>query len=243
MNSLEAYKNNPHSIYENSSYQMSCSINLLEFGKFQFNSAFIIANLDRLKILCETCGPRNHPTEDQVKDFVINGLIDSIKISICFENFGKSILLAKGYLVHLLDKNIFPDLAKKQKNQPVFIEDWAEEVKIKTSSPLELAKNGLLINTINYSTMLNSNAYVKECLYDEEFLEFLKEINSARNHLHLQNSLSFILRDDTFKRYDKLNGFVNTKFENYKNQFLSYLDPDTVDSKPSFIIKLNKKTK
>lgn len=239
---LDAFKLNPHSIYQSGSNQIVCSINLLEFSKYQFESAFIINNMDILKSLCETCNQRNPPRKEQVEGFAYNGLIDSIKISICYENFGKSMLLAKGYLIHLIDKNLFPELAKLQKRKPIFIEDfpggWIENNKIKTNiSDLKNFRKGLSMNTINYSTMLENKPYFQECLYDEEFLPFLKKINLSRNQLHLHNALSFVLDQDSYNSYNQLEDFVKIKFPKIKSQLMKYLEPNPFSSTPSFRIK------
>lgn len=241
MNTLEAFKINPHSIYESNTYRFICCINLLEFGKTLFESAYVIDNLNKLKLLCETCGPSNPPKREQIEGFTYNGLIDSIKISICFENFGKSILLAKGYLVHNIDKEVFPDLEKQQKKRPISIEEfpgeWIESNKIITTvTSLKKIKRGLAMNTINYSTMLNNKSYFQECMYDENFLNFLKGINQGRNQLHLANSLNFVLKDDSYNLYNQLNKFVKTKFPNFKSQLMRHL-PEDLDPTPSFNIK------
>jgi len=241
MNTLDAFKINPHSIYESNNYRFICCINLLEFGKTLFESAYVIDNLNKLKLLCETCGPSIPPKREQVEGFTYNGLVDSIKISICFENFGKCILLAKGYLVHNIDKEVFPNLEKEQKKRPILIEEfpgeWIESNKIITTvSSLKEVKKGLTMNTINYSTMLNRESYFQKCLYDEELLSFLKEINGNRNQLHLANSLNFVLKDNSYNLYNQLNEFVKTKFPKFKSQLMEHL-PDNLDPNPSFIIK------
>ena len=241
MNTLEVFKANPHSIYLNRTYQMTCSINLLEFGKHLFESAYVIANLNKLKSICENCSPRNPPKKVEIEGFTNNGLVDSIKISICFENFGKGMLLAKGYLIHNIDKNVFSELEDQQKKRPILIEDfpdeWIRDDRLITVSSLKGIGKGLSMNTINYSTMLNKRPYFQECLYDEEFLSFLKQINQGRNQLHLLNSLSFVLRHDSYNLYSQLNEFVKTKIPKIKNQLMQYLGPNDIGSTPSFIIK------
>jgi len=242
MNTLEIFKANPHSVYLNRTYQMTCSINLLEFGKQLFESAYVIDNLNGLKSLCENCSPRNPPKKEEIEGFTKNGLIDSIKISICFENFGKGMLLAKGYLIHNINKSVFSDLEDQQKKRPILIENFPDEWirddrLITTVSSLKGIGKGLLMNTINYSTMLNKNSYFQECLYDKEFLNFLKQINQSRNQLHMLNSFSFNLRHDSYELYSQLNEFVKTKIPKFQNQFRQYLDPNDMGSTPSFIIK------
>jgi len=241
---LESYKLNPQSIYHCAEFQITCSLNLLEFGKHQFNDSFIIKNLDALEVLCATTSQNNPPKQEQLKGFVFNSLIDSIKISMCFENFAKSMLLVQGYLVHDINKDVYPKLAKKQKDEPVYIEDlpdeWIISDNIKTQDEsLKRVKKGLLHKTINYSTTLNQEAYIKTCKYKDEHLDLLKRINSYRNQLHLSSSLNFILRDTTYSEYLQLHKFVKDKFPNFMAQIQQQIASLEFGQEPSLKITRN----
>ncbi|NVK83166.1 MAG: hypothetical protein HWE21_02530 [Cytophagia bacterium] len=217
----------------------------MEFGKHQFNDSFIIQNLSNLETLCVTSSPNNPPKQEQIEGFVFNSLIDSVKISMCFENFGKSMLLVQGYLVHNINKDIYPELAKKQRVEPVFIDelpdDWIISGKIKTQDEsLQRVKKGLLHQTINYSTTLKEEAYIKACKYKDEHLDLLKRINSYRNNLHLSSSLNFILRDNTYDEYLQLHKFVTDKFSDFTTQIQSQITNLKFGQGPSF--KITKST-
>jgi hypothetical protein len=44
--------------------------------------------------------------QKEVLEFGLEGVIDAVRICICFENYMKAKLLAEGFLVHELDKDV-----------------------------------------------------------------------------------------------------------------------------------------
>jgi len=238
---IDLIKRNPHSIYDAAEIQMHCSLELLHFGKYHFNSSYIIENLKSLNVICENSNPTNPPKREEIEKFVINSLMDSIKISICFENFGKSILLAKGYLIHIVNKDICPELSRKQKKEPIYISElinFLQNRKKDKSLPNSVVMNKVLLDqTINYGLMLKKESYFSKCLLPKDQIELLKQIHNSRNQLHLANSINFKLRNTSFQEYNALKNFVNNKFNYFEDQMKNKVPNVIFSVSPTLKIK------
>ncbi|WP_396632128.1 hypothetical protein [Maribacter sp. R86514] len=241
MTNLDAFKLNPHTIYHNSQSRLTCALNLLLFAKKQFKDSYIIQNLDKLKIICEESSLKKPPTEKIISGFINNGLIDTIKISICFENYSKAILIARGYLIHNIDSNKFKTEAKKQKKNPFLIEEYPGELyndsKIKTEiDTIRLKYYGLKDTTEHYSVILNNQEYLNIIKLEPKLVEILIELNKARNSLHLQYSLSFNLKSTSYQEFKTLSDFVDTKLNENIKRLNDYLFGEGNTKKPDFKI-------
>jgi hypothetical protein len=239
---LDALKLNTHSIYHSDNNRILCALNLLLFAETQFQSSFLIQNLATLKLISENCSLGKPPKKEIVSDFVDNGLIDAIKISICFENYSKAILLAKGYLIHNIDRNKFKDEAKKQKKSPVLIEDFHcefyDDTTIQSDNPkLRKKINGLKDTTEQYSIILKNKSYLDIIMLEEHLAKTLIDLNKARNALHLQFSLSFNMSSTTYDEFKVLKEFVDVKIKERKKYLTDYLFGEGNTKKPIFEIK------
>lgn len=225
---LDALKLNTHSIYHSNDNRIVCALNLMLFAEKQFQSSFVIKNLEKLKVISENCSIGKNPQREIVSDFVDNGLIDAIKISICFENYSKAILLAKGYLIHNIDSNKYKEKAKQQKKAPILIEKFPVDFYDNTSinsenSQLRKKIRGLKDTTGQYSVILNNKAYLDIIMLDENLVETLIELNKARNMLHLQFSLSFNMNSSTYENFKLLTEFVEVKMKERRKKLSDYL--------------------
>lgn len=242
---LDALKLNTHSIYHSDDNRIICAINLLHFAETQFKSSFLVQNLDKIKLISKNCSLGIFPKKEIVVAFVENGLIDAIKISICFENYSKAILLAKGYLIHLIDRSKFNNKAKKQKKSPVLIENFPcqfyDDNTINCEDPkLRKKIDGLLDNTEKYSTILKNTAYLDIIMIEEHIAKTLIGLNEFRNSLHLQYSLSFKMNSNTYNEFKSLVEFVDIKIKERKNHLTEYLFGTGNVKTPSFKIKIDK---
>lgn len=112
-------------------------------------------------------------------------LIDEIKICTAFENYNKAMLLVKGYVVHLIDRNKNKALAKLQGTTPVKILEFMKSNQFVQKDEfskyyLEGFQN---FNTISFSLTL-SDQYQEFIGLDSRFLGLLKNLNEKRNRLH-----------------------------------------------------------
>jgi len=239
---LDALKLNTHSIYHNDDNRIICALNLLMFAEKQFRSSFLIQNIDKLKLISENCSLGKPPKKKIISGFVDNGLIDAIKISICFENYSKAILLSKGYLIHNIDQNKFKCEAKQQKKSPVLIEDFPckfyDDDTIKSDNPkLRKKMNGLKDTTEQYSIILKNKTYLDIIMLEEHLAKTLIDLNKARNTLHLQFSLSFNMNSTTYDEFKALTEFVDVKIKERKKYLTDYLFGVGNTKEPIFEIK------
>ncbi len=116
-------------------------------------------------------------------------LTDYIKIAVAFENYNKAILIEKGYLVHLIQKNEKTRelYANQNKGIPVRIFDFRKKCefindnRFRKKYYLEGLRKGF--PTISYSQTL-SKEYQSIIGLDKGLSYRLKELNEKRNKLH-----------------------------------------------------------
>lgn len=122
---------NYHQIYYHTNNMYATAINLIHFALGQIIRTTHLKNLDELKELIvkdgETSGEMNEEKIEKLKKFIFDGLIDSIRISICFENSIKAILLSNGYIVHIIDRNKDKAFHNSQKEAPIKINDYLKK--------------------------------------------------------------------------------------------------------------------
>lgn len=149
------------------------------------NDTFILKNLEEYFIQLKS------DKQEDKKDIFWNvgrrKLLDSVLISIAFENVNKAILMKKGFLIHKIKPSFNKKLAKKQREgNPIKIEEFFNyNYSALSSYPKEAKLNGLFdrLDTINYSHTLNEK-YQKIIKLNEEFVFELKKLNEERNRLH-----------------------------------------------------------
>lgn len=242
---IEAFIANHQSIYFNQSNAVSAARNLIEFANDQFQSSYIFKNKELLKELVVN---KNNLTENDLKkiaSFTQNSLIDNIRISVCFENLFKAVLLSRLYLVHNLDHNLFKQLSKEQKKRPVSILELLEETSWTTNDNIisdipEINKSirGISTKTINYSTILKSKEYMKILNLKDDIVRLLTSINDERNQLHLHQMKSFKIDSHTFNDFDKLCVFLKKNINNLKNEYNNFLGLDDQNSTPTFKVTI-----
>ena len=116
---MDELKINHQVVYYRNENRLIVSVNMLTFGCEQFASTTLFKNIHTLKQVCAELDLKLELDFNLVKEFAFNNLTDSIKIAICFENFIKALLLANGFIIHKLDKTIFPALYKEQFTCPI----------------------------------------------------------------------------------------------------------------------------
>lgn len=195
------------------------ALNIIAFGVKEFRRSYIFQNLNLLEIICSRINdksPRVLENLELSKGFVINNLIDCVRISLCFENFFKAFLLIRGFIIHKLDKNIFPDLYKEQFKRPIHLNeikklaDWEINPKVQTDiTGLKNQIKGITKNTLGISTLTNSG-YKKEYGITNDFITVCKPYFDYRNNLHYYIGDSISLSSSTKANFDRIVKFVRT---------------------------------
>jgi len=192
----------------------SIAMGLITFGFNQFTESYLVKNRNDYKFLCDNCDEKQ-PDSKLVMGFALNKLIDSIRIHICFENFLKAIFLSNGYIVHKLDKNIFPDLQKKQEVEPIHISEILKqskwEVNPQINSPIESLK--LQIKGIQQFTLgakiLTKPKYLSLINFNQEVIEIIAPYLDYRDNLHFYTGESFSITKNDYENLMKVIEFTN----------------------------------
>jgi hypothetical protein len=218
---------------------MALSINLLEFAHWQFKSTYIYQNQDKLKEICEA-GDGSLITPETMKDFLLNSLTDDIKISICFENLLKALLLSNYYLIHELDPNILSESRKIQKKRPIMFTEflqhaeWKVDQKIKSDHPhIKNRIRGIKNTTLSYSFILNQEEYKSVHNMKQEIIDLLNVINRRRNELHLQSSLQFKISNRAYLDFKTLDEFLEKNVTRIQDDISKHLGISKKDRAPT----------
>jgi hypothetical protein len=208
---------------------LGAAMNLLSFGHFQFERITFIQEISTIKKLSEDFSPSLPPNHDMIAKFAFEQLINSIRLTICFENLMKSILLCKGYLIHRLSKSDFPVLYKEQSKRPILIDEllkvssWTINPDLKLV-PQELNSQikGITRLTIGMKELL-SEKYVNVYKIDDEILTICRPYFKYRNNLHLYMSEEFAFNGNLHSELIKLIDFVNNHIVRINNVIVDKL--------------------
>lgn len=212
------------------------AMNLLAFGFRQLSDTYLYKNQETLKTLCQEFDPLRPPK--QIAGFALNHLIDSIKIHICYENFLKGTFLANGAVVHILNRDIFPELSKKQKVEPIHRDEvvargkWEDNPKIKLSEPsLRLQIRGIEKRTLG-TNILTKKKYLEKINFNSDILNILQPHLEYRNNLHYYSGESFNLTQDLYTDLRNLINYSNQNIVKIHNQLI-----DNVGKSEEFKLK------
>jgi hypothetical protein len=230
---FDVLKENYQAMYTDDLIKYQCALNLIRFGRFQFMDTYLYENVATLDK--ET---RSKPSKEQeliLMPFVHNGLIDSVKISICFENVFKAILLLKDCLIHNLKGEDIKRLSKKIKHTPVLVEsllelkEWEVNSEIKISNELYKQQiDSISNNTLNYGNLILKSNYRKiiaEALKieNDSIFNILNEYRENRNKLHLHTSTSSSINQNTYNEYLQLKKVVDENILSLENKLFEHL--------------------
>ncbi len=189
---------------------------LIIFGAEVFYGAKLINDFDRLKAINEQLqtpnpGVQPIPPPEEIVAFSFEYLVDCVRILIFFENYMKGQLVARGFVVQLINRQFpnFSDVAKDQKIRPVHIDE------IQNLHPFEVnqAQNfithpAMLSNTLGFSILIGTSEYLKYYNFSPRIIETIKELNAYRNQLHFHNEIQFQVSDEYIARIQELKNFA-----------------------------------
>ena len=194
---------------------MGASMNLLTFGHSQFARMTLVKEIDLVKKFCEEFSPTEPPSINEIAPLAIDQLMNSIRLTICFENLMKAILLLDGYMIYKLSKDHFPVLYKEQFKRPITIfeilerKNWEENKSLNLNPPqFNLQIKGVTKLTMGMRELTSKN-YLKVYNINDEILRICKPYFAYRNNLHLYMQEKFSLGRNTYKDITQLIDFVN----------------------------------
>ena len=215
-------------VYYHPTNSKVAAMGLMTFGYQQFLFTHRCQNLSVLKQLCDELSP-TPPDLNIMAGFGFNQLMDSIRITITFENFIKSLLLLNNRLIHKLDKNVYPDLYKEQFMRPIelgevlAINQW--EINQSIQSPNDDLKHqvkGILKPTLGMKELL-SPGYAGTLGMGKDLIDVCNPFFQYRNNLHLYMSESFSIGKSDYSNFTKIIDFINKNLIKFQNQIVDEL--------------------
>lgn len=229
---LNEIEKNPQIIYMDKRNAMGLAMNLLTFGYRQFVLTKRFEKLPLLKKLCEEFKPNQPPDFSNIHDLAFNSLLDSIKITLCFENFIKGLLISNGYMIHKLDRNAFKELSKEQFSKPISVRqvldvrDW--EMINSINLPEDWMKRqikGISKQTIGMKELLSSE-YLTLLKIPKSIIDLCNPYFQYRNKLHLYSGESISLSKSDYSDFVKIINFINTDLVRIQNLMVDQLKMD-----------------
>ncbi|HNP08592.1 MAG TPA: hypothetical protein PKN99_13245 [Cyclobacteriaceae bacterium] len=181
--------------YVNESERLKVAWELLSYANLLYSRVYVFRNYEAFAQSFNI----DPPPEEYWEGLSREKLIDEIKICTAFENYNKSVLLSKGYVVHLIDSQKNRALADQQKTTPVLISDFLKSNRfIQKDRFSELYLEGFQnFNTISFSRTLTEQ-YQAIIGLDGQFLNYLKNLNKKRNRLHYLKNYAGAFRIQTY---------------------------------------------
>jgi len=226
---LDPLKENHQIIYLHPNNALGATMNLLSFGYSQFIRISLVKEISTLKELCKNLDENIPPDIHQISVFTLDQLMNSIRLTICFENLMKSLLLLNGNMIYKLSKDVFPDLSKLQYKRPITIfeileiKKWEQNPKLKLSpKEFNLQINGILKFTIGMKELLSKN-YLSIYKISPDVLKLCKPFFSYRNNLHLYMQEEFSIGKETYNQTTKIIDFINDHLVRIHNGIIDKL--------------------
>lgn len=230
MKDMDPLKANHQILYLHPMNALGASMNLLSFGYTQFLRISLVKEIETLKELCNEFNPKIPPDIEKLSLFGIDQLMNSIRLTICFENLMKSLLLLNGYMIFKLSKIEFPDLYKEQFERPITIfeilekKNWQPNPKLNLNpEQFNLQIKGILKFTIGMKELLSKN-YLNIYKIDSKVIDICKPYFKYRNNLHLYMEEELSLSEDTYENITELIDFVNNHIVRIHNEIIDKLN-------------------
>lgn len=217
-------------VYFDPRNSLGVAMNLFSFGYGQISQITSIINYSELVYLIESSENGKIPNFELASKFALEKLIDSVRITICFENFMKALLLLNGYVIHRLKRKEFKSISDKQYQEPVLRSEvlkgrkWETNSDIKTDHEnLKLQIKGILKTTIGMKE-LKQPMYQSVFKIDKKIMEICEPYFEYRNnvHLHLSGDLSF--NNSTLEDIQLLVKFINDHLVRMHNNIIDQIN-------------------
>jgi hypothetical protein len=194
---------------------------LVQFAGSTFKRAKIVKDIHLLKQLLSDLNSDEKINHQIFNEFFFEYLIDCVRIVIFFENYMKAELIIKGYCIHKIKKG-YPNyelLIKTQRKRPISLQE-IQDIEAFEFYPdkKELYHGAIQETTLGFSDLTTSEAYLKNYKFDLTTLDYVRELNYARNKLHLHHSIEFTLSEQFLETIKNLDSFVDMAITNFKNR-------------------------
>ncbi len=203
-NSLKNHINTFAYFHKNN--QKVAAINLWENGLKILHGATIVKSFDIYQNV--QFSETRPPDFETLMPFINDSLMDATRVTTCFENFMKGILILNDCVVHkLTNKN--KALKNEQVNRPIKV---TEVFVVKSFSSFDPTKPELWetsFQTLNFSWMLKPK-YQSIINLPTDILSIIMSINEERNKLHFISADEFQFGKSTIEKYSKIIAFANT---------------------------------
>lgn len=182
-------------VYLNQENRSTIIWELLVYAHMMYKKVYVFQHFEKFAASFRERDAKGNPPKEYWDGLHYEKLIDHIKICVAFENYNKAVLLSKGFVVHKIDSKKNQALAKKQRLEPVPIEEFLRSNKFVQDNPYgEWYLEGLSnFNTITFSLTL-SEGYQRVINLDNQFVHYLKGINDKRNRLHFYKNYAGAFR-------------------------------------------------
>lgn len=188
------------------------SASMILLGADVLRSAKIIKELDHLKLICRGLDNKTiSPQYFKINEFIFEYLIDCIKILIFFENYMKAELISKGFCVHKIKKEVknFEETAKRQFKEPITIKEINEIHPFEHDNTRELIlHNALKETTLGFNELIRTPSYLSQYQFDNNILNFIKELNIQRNKLHFHDNIHFSISHEFIMKLENVKEFA-----------------------------------
>lgn len=204
-------------MYATGNEQRATAMQMIFFGAEILKNAKIINEIDSLKKIVEELeSGSTHPKDLNTNDFVLEYLVDCIRIMVFFENYMKAELIIKGYCIHVIDHNHpdFKSLAKEQKSRPIRLEEInnIEKFYLDKDSKIFYHK-ALKETTIQVKELIGHENYRSIYGFEHQMIDLIKRFNLYRNKLHMHSTVEISLSRPFLSDIEYLNNFVDKKLD------------------------------
>ena len=209
-------------LYSDIQEQYRTAMNLVLFGAETLKSALSIDRIDELEIKIQELDKGVDPEKVGLTDFMFSSLMDSIKITLFFENYFKAELIMNNFCVHKIKGNIedFKNIKKAQAKRPIKLEE------IHNIQPFNIVSNQKIIthdaleeSTLGFYNLVSKESYSQHYGLDKGLLEFVKELSSQRNNLHFLTGLNFTIRRNHIEKLKKIEIFAQNMVNKFMNGY------------------------
>lgn len=196
---------------------------LVLFGYQNLKGAYLVQQFGKLEELLnmkESGEMEGTAMKEEMLPFLLENLIDAVKICIFFENYMKAVLISKGFLVHeIVRDKVTPSLSEEQKKRPVSLLEFSTIENFNLSADQKtLTHPKLLDKTITITAMIYKEQYIKAIGLPADVLKTVIFINDQRNKLHFAPDWTLSLSRSFLKELKRLFDFADMVFNSMLKQ-------------------------
>ncbi len=244
---MELNEENYYKIYYDPKNGLATAHNLIVFGLRQILQVKHMKDIEELKSILLKDGkliePPKFPDINRLGKFIFEGLIDSIRISICFENYMKALMLSNGYVIHVLSqKKDYKDLYENQKDEPILVNELLKSDEFELDQKKEYHTHPAITKyTIGFRTLIKDK-YREIHKIPDEIINIVTNFYDRRNNIHLYFKETFQYGEKTIKELCDLYNFATGSMIKNNNKLVDILKgPDSQKIDPRKIKPLTYK--